>query len=63
MGETSHVMYTEEEVMEATRLLLDMRDNCINGNNYDDPLREKKYKALNIAMDAIGRMPVAKKED
>ena len=63
MGETCHVMYTEEEVMEATRLLLNMRDNCISANNYHDPLREKKYKALNIAMDAIGRMPVAKKED
>ena len=59
MSETMHVMYTKDEVEEATKLLLEMRDNCINGDKYDDPLREKKYKAINIAIDAIGRMPTS----
>ena len=40
--------YTDEEITEATRLLLKMRDNCVrkNTDKYDDPLRKEKYNAL-----------------
>lgn len=59
--ETAHIMYTDEEITEATQMLLDMRENCYfckDGQTYDDPDRMKKYKALKIALDAIGRMEV-----
>ena len=47
--------YTDEEITEATRLLLKMRDNCVrkNTDKYDDPLRKEKYNALNMAIDGI----------
>lgn len=40
---------------EITKLLLEMRDNCIRGegNIYDDPRRNEKYDALNAAIDLI----------
>lgn len=59
--ETASILYTQEEVTEASRMLLLMRENCFfkkDGQAYDDPERMKKYKALNIALDAIGRMGV-----
>ena len=61
--ETASILYTQEEVTEASRLLLEMRENCYfrkDGQTYDDPERMAKYKALNIALDAIGRMPTCK---
>ena len=47
--------HTKEELTEAARLLLQMRDNCIphDGDAYDDPLREAKYRSLTIAISAI----------
>ena len=59
--ETALILYTQDEVTEASRLLIEMRENCYfkkDGQTYDDPDRMKKYKALNIALDAIGRMEV-----
>ena len=59
--ETALILYTQDEVTEASRLLIEMRENCYfkkDGQIYDDPDRMKKYKALNIALDAIGRMEV-----
>lgn len=42
-------------LVEITRTLLDMRDNCIpkEGDTYDDPRRSEKYAALNAAIDLI----------
>ena len=56
--------YTEEEITEATRLLLQIRDNCIkkDTDKYDDPLRKEKYNALNMAIDGIQYLPKAKGE-
>ena len=55
--------YTYEELTGATRLLENMRDNCVKNDTdaYDDPNRERKYEALNIAIDAIKKLPVKKK--
>lgn len=55
--------YTYEELTGATRLLENMCDNCIkkDTDTYDDPDRERKYEALNIAIDAIKKLPVKKR--
>lgn len=54
--------YTYEELTGATRLLENMRDNCIKKgtDTYDDPDRKRKYEALNIAIDAIKKLPAKK---
>ena len=43
------------DLTEITRLLLEMRENCIPqaGNAYEDPNRAEKYDALNAAIDLI----------
>ena len=51
--------YTAEEYTEACRLLLEMRDNCRKSygkDEYSDPLKDQKAKALEIALDAIDRI-------
>lgn len=52
-----HSAIPEEKLTEAYRLLLEMRGNCVKhaDDQYDDPKREAKYEALNIAMNAMGR--------
>lgn len=52
-----HAVIPEEKLTEAYRLLLEMRDNCVKhaDDQCDDPKREVKYEALNIAMAAMGR--------
>lgn len=56
--------YTDEEITEATRLLLEMRDNCVckDTDKYDDPLRKEKYNALNMAIDGLQYLPRVKGE-
>lgn len=60
--EISTPTYTYKELTGATRLLENMRDNCIKKDTdaYDDPDRERKYKAPSIAIDAIKKLPVTK---
>lgn len=43
------------DLTQITRLLLEMRDNCIPkaGNAYEDPKWAEKYDALNAAIDLI----------
>ena len=43
------------DITKITRLLLEMRENCIPkaGNAYEDPRRAEKYDALNAAIDLI----------
>ena len=55
--------YTDEEITEATRLLLKMRDNCVRKytDKYDDTLRKDKYNALNIAIDGLQYLPTVEK--
>lgn len=52
-----HSIIPEEKLTEAYRLLLEMRDNCVKhaDDQYDDPKRDAKYEALNIAITAMGR--------
>lgn len=52
-----HAAIPEEKLTEAYRLLLEMRENCAKhaDDQYDDPKREAKCEALNIAMTAMGR--------
>ena len=52
-----HSAIPEEKLTEAYRLLLEMRENCAKhaDDQYDDPKREAKCEALNIAMAAMGR--------
>ena len=45
--------YTKEEIIEATKLILQIRDDCVNTDKYDDPLRKEKYNALNMAIDVL----------
>lgn len=61
--EISTPTYTYKELTGATHLLENMRDNCIKKDTdaYDDPDRERKYEALNIAIDAIKKLPVTKR--
>lgn len=61
--EISTPTYTYKELTGATRLLENMRDNCIkkDTDTYNDPDRERKYEALNIAIDAIKKLPVTKR--
>ena len=42
-------------ITEITRLLLKMRDNCVQkeGEMYNDPERQEKYEALQAAIDLI----------
>ena len=51
--------YTKEEITEATKLLLKMRDNCVkkDADKYDDPLRKEKYNSLNMAIDGLQYLP------
>lgn len=48
-------LYSKEELTEAARLLLQMRDNCVphDDDAYDDPQREAKYKSLTVAIYAV----------
>lgn len=44
------------DLTQITRLLLEMRDNCVPGHDYasyDDPKRMEKYDALEAAIDLI----------
>lgn len=43
------------DLTEITKLLLEMRENCIpkDGDAYEDPNRAEKYDALNAAIDLI----------
>ena len=55
--------YTKEEITEATKLLLQMRDNCAkkDADKYDDPLRKEKYNSLNMAIDGLQYLPTVEK--
>lgn len=44
---------TREQIAEITRILLEMRDNCTKGTQYDDPQRWAKFDALSDAVDLI----------
>lgn len=50
--------YKAEDIALAKRLIAEMRDNCRRKptDKYDDPKREQKHHALNIAMDALNRL-------
>lgn len=50
--------YSSDELADADKLLREMRDNCIkkDGDVYDDPQREEKYKALSIAVYAVSKI-------
>ena len=56
--------YTKEEITEATKLLLQMRDNCVKKDidKYDDPLRKEKYNSLNMAIDGLQYLPTVENE-
>ena len=43
------------DLTQITRVLLEMRDNCVpkDGEAYDDPKRMEKYDAINSAIDLI----------
>ena len=53
----SNCYYTAEDIELAKRLISEMRENCCKKptDKYDDPKREQKRHALNIAMDALNR--------
>ena len=50
--------YAAEDINLAKRLISEMRENCCKKptDKYDDPKREQKHHALNIAMDALNRL-------
>ena len=50
------MMKKNYDLMQITRLLLEMRENCAlrkEGEAYDDPKRMEKYDAINSAIDLI----------
>jgi hypothetical protein len=51
--------YTEKEIEQAKVLLEKMCDNCVRKDTdaYDDPEREKKKKALEMALEGLRRLP------
>ena len=51
------------DLTEITRLLLQMRDNCVPkaGDAYEDPERAEKYDALNAAIDLINNPSLLQK--
>lgn len=46
---------TSEQIAEITRILLEMRDNCLKGTLFDDPQRWIKFDALSDAVDLINQ--------
>lgn len=48
--------YTKEEILEATRLLLQIRDDCVK-------IDAAKYNTLNMAIDGLQYLPTAESED
>lgn len=51
--------YTEKEIEQAKVLLEKMRDNCVrkDADAYNDPEREEKKKALEMALEGLIRLP------
>ena len=51
------------DLTEITRLLLKMRENCVpkDGDAYEDQDRDKKYDALNAAIDLINNPSMVQK--
>lgn len=51
--------YSCKEIAKAKELLLKMRDNCVKKDSdaYDDPEREEKKKALEMALEGLRRLP------
>ena len=51
------------DLTEITRLLLNLRDNCVPkaGDAYEDPERAEKYDALNAAIDLINNPSLLQK--
>ena len=47
-----------DAIERITRVLLDVRDRCIDGDQYDDPRRREKYDALNAVIDMINNPSV-----
>lgn len=65
MENETTTVYSEEEVRNALKLLIEMRENCYfrrADQAYDDPKRMEKYKALKIACTAIEYMPTYETE-
>lgn len=52
--------YTCKEIAKAKELLLKMSDNCVRKDSdaYDDPEREEKQKALDMALEGLKRLPI-----
>ena len=46
---------TSDQIAEITRILLEMRDNCLKGTLFDDPKRWIKFDALSDAVDLINQ--------
>ena len=51
--------YSKKEIEEALAMLRNMQENCLakSTDKYNDPLRDKKCKALNIAIESIKSTP------
>lgn len=47
--------YSKEEIEEALAMLRNMQENCMvkSTDKYNDPFRDKKYKALGIAIGCV----------
>ena len=44
-------------MMDTIELLKEMQEKCLNGYKYDDPLRMKKYRALEEAIKSLEDQP------
>ena len=52
---TEQVLHTDNEVSNAMLILLKMREECADDG---ECTKEEKYKAINLALDGLGNMPV-----
>jgi hypothetical protein len=52
---TEEVLHTRDEISNAMLILLKMRKECADDGEYT---KEEKYKAINLALNGLGNMPV-----
>lgn len=52
---TEEVLHTRDEISNAMLILLKMRKECADDG---ECTKEEKYKAINLALDGLGNMPV-----
>lgn len=56
MATTEKVLRTDDEISNAMLILLRIREKC---EDDEECSRKEKVKAINIALDALGELPIS----